>query len=106
MPAKPFRYPVGSVVVGGKKIGIAHDPKNSEDWGEYHHDAGMILLSDAVATREDFHKTVCHELLHATLGLSGLTHMLSNEMEESLVRAMENIFLPALDDFNARMKRK
>lgn len=102
----PFRYPLSRVKVGGKIIRIEHDPKDSETWGQYHHDSAKITLSDAVKDVHDFRMTVKHELIHAALGISGLTHLLSDEVEEGIVRALENLLLPALDDFERKMKGK
>ena len=42
--------------------------------------------------------TFWHEVFHIVLGLSGTSHLLGDDLEESLVLALENGFGPLLED--------
>lgn len=102
MTAQPRKLPK-SVTIGGRRISIKVDPK-CEDWGQYHHDAGTIIIS-GMATKREKHllETVRHEIAHAALHISGVAYS-ENLEEEAIVRCMDTIFFPAWERFLARYK--
>jgi len=94
---------IKSVTVAGRRlrVKIAAD---TEDLGAYSHDDATIQLhSDQSATSA--RETLRHEMLHATLAISGVGYALPNGVEEALVRALDSIFFPAWDAVETKLKR-
>ena len=91
-----------SVSVGGHKLTIKIVP-DMEDWGQYEHDNGVILLSSkTTADPKLLVETLRHEMLHAALSISGVAFAKTMD-EESVVRALESIFFPAYERLLQRM---
>lgn len=83
-----------SIVIGGVKFAIL--VKKMESWGEMHFDDKEIHLSrQAVAKPDILFDTLRHEMLHASLSVAGISWSEKYD-EESIIRAIENIFFPAL----------
>lgn len=85
-----------SVMIGGKRIRLRIVPELGMH-GCYDHDEKLImlnaaLLDDPAALRS----TLRHEMLEATLFISGHAWMEGFDTEP-LVRAIEEIFFPAID---------
>jgi hypothetical protein len=106
MSRPPFPYPVKRVSVGGKNIRIEYDPELKSDYAHYHHDDGLICMGVLVTNEQEFYDTLRHELFHAGLGISGLSFLLTDELDEAIARCVENIFLPAIDILDRKMKKK
>ena len=84
-----------SVMIGGIKFNILI--AKIETWGEMHFDDREIHISEkALATQKILLDTLRHEMLHASLSVSGISWAETYD-EEPIVRAMENIFFPAFD---------
>jgi len=79
-----------SVEIGGRIIGIIVE--EMESWGEYRSDDRQIVLSyKAIASEQSLIETLRHEMVHAALDISGLSH-LKDFPEESIVRALDSLF--------------
>ena len=70
------------------------------DWGQTTEDddGNIVIKIDSKLKGLGLRRTLLHELLHATLEISGIGHLMSDEQEEALVRMHENIYLPLLAD--------
>lgn len=88
------------VSVGGKRLAVRTGA--IENHGSYHHDDALIQLNSEQspsAARE----TLRHEMVHATLAISGIGYALPNGLEEALVRALDSIFFPAWDSVQTKL---
>jgi len=65
-------------------------------YGQYEHDSKTIWISDLVKTDKAKRDTLRHEMMEASLLLSGVGWMEKYD-QESVVRCMEEIFFPAWD---------
>ena len=82
-------------MIGGVKFKI--HIKKMESWGEMHFDDKEIHISKNAILKEDiFLDTLRHEMLHASLSVAGISWSEKYD-EESIVRAIENIFFPAFN---------
>lgn len=70
-----------------KSLGVNH--------GEFDLDAMSIYLSDSLDGKE-LQTTLLHEIMHAALGIGGVSYAITDEQEEAVVRCLENGFLPVL----------
>lgn len=78
------------ISVLGHTFTIKQVPKLADDGhGECNVDERTIKISTAypLASRQS---TLRHEAIHAILGITGLTELLSDELEEAIVVAIEN----------------
>ena len=87
-----MKPPISSISIGGQPFQVALEPM--EEWGQFYADSARIAISDQCDPCE-FFATLKHEILHAALWVSGATHLLDPKAEEAIVRAIENIALPA-----------
>lgn len=55
----------------------------------------LYIREDLMSNPELAMDTLRHELMHAALGLGGIGFALSEDVEEGVVRAMEQLFIPA-----------
>ncbi len=84
-----------SVLIGGVRFKIRI--KKMESWGEMHFDDKEIHISrNSILKEHIFLDTLRHEMLHASLSVAG-TSWSDKYDEESIVRAIENIFFPAFN---------
>jgi hypothetical protein len=71
-----------------------------ENWGETHFDEKIIKINKLLLDQpKDLFYTLAHEMAHATLSVSGCGFACFGDnanKEESVVRAIENIYLPAV----------
>ena len=82
-------------MIGGERFKILI--KSMEPWGEMHFDDREIRISHKAFTDQKILlDTLRHEMLHASLSVSGISWAESYD-EEPIVRAIENIFFPAFD---------
>lgn len=80
------------------------DPK-LELWGQWDLDNMTITLGRLVVEDpSQLVATLRHELRHAAIDLSGVTHGMTAKMQEQIVRCMENIADPALEEALDKMK--
>ena len=85
-----------SVVVLGKKIKIRRprklvDESGNELFGLFDRDKLIIYISQS--PHHDKESTLLHEILHASLFITGQTETLEHEQEEAIVRAIEHSLL-------------
>ena len=85
---------IPSVSIGGVRIKIRI--VDQEDWGTFHGDAREITISKRAVVEGKFLPTLMHEMLHAALFISGITWAIESNMEEAVVRAIENLYFPAV----------
>jgi hypothetical protein len=99
MKAKRLTLP-RFVMVAGVKVAIK--TAIMDDYGQYHSDIRTIAIGQlAFRDTKTLLNTVKHELRHAALDITGLTHLVRYE-EEAIVRCLESIFDPAWDKFLAK----
>ena len=93
MVAKKNKYsPPTKLIVGGIEFKIVF--KEMRDFGEMDFDKKTISIRKGLSDEETF-DTIIHEANHASLSVSGLTHILDDEnTEEAIVRAMDNLLFP------------
>jgi hypothetical protein len=89
-----MKLPVTSVTIGGMRITVRI--ADQEDWGTFHGDAREITISKRAVVEGKFLPTLMHEMLHAALFISGITWAIESNMEEAVVRAIENLYFPAV----------
>tara|TARA_R110000765_G_scaffold222044_1_gene326159 strand:- start:539 stop:835 length:297 start_codon:yes stop_codon:yes gene_type:complete len=90
-----------SITIGGVRIRIRlRDLSDDDCYGMYSHRRKLITIDKTLKGKE-LHGTIRHEMLHASLAVSGLSFSESYE-EESLVRCMDEIFFPAWERFLKR----
>jgi hypothetical protein len=80
-----------SIKILGQKINIRYVKELicDEDeilHGSYNGDKFEILINKD----SDIHATLCHEIIHAALHISGITQRISIKEEESICTALEN----------------
>ena len=92
-----------SVMIGGIKFRVVI--KKMENWGMMHFDDREIWISEETAAKKEILvDTLRHEMLHATLSIAG--HSWAKKIEEEpIVRAIEHIFLPAVDALMAKINK-
>lgn len=98
------RRPIpSSVMIGGIKFRVVI--KKMENWGMMHFDDREIWISEETAAKKEILlDTLRHEMLHATLSIAG--HSWAKKIEEEpIVRAIEHIFLPAVDALMAKLNK-
>ncbi len=91
-----------SVVIGGRRIKVVWK-KMTDCWGEYSHDSRSIVLSTRLQGPEKNKaawETLIHECFHACIAMAGLDHVLGDDTEEAVVRCLEHLFLPTIEDLN------
>ena len=93
-----------SVSIGGQEVEIVIE----KDLAEY----GLFCLDDMRITLRSadtdiMESTLRHEMMHAAFSIAGISHSKTFEdMEECVVRCLENIFFPAYERMIAKPKRK
>ena len=92
---------IKAVTVGGKRLRVK--AVSADNLGAYLHDDATIQLhpeQSAASARE----TLRHEMVHATIAISGVGYALPNGVEEALVRALDSIFFPAWEAVETKLK--
>lgn len=87
------------VTIGGHRFKVVW--VETEDlegtWGQLELDTRKILLSKRHKTTKQAMVTLRHEMIHAALQVGGVSYLLTEELEEGIVRCLEGLLLPALD---------
>jgi Zn-dependent peptidase ImmA (M78 family) len=92
-----------SVYIGGIRFTIAVEKLDGGDYGRMLFDERRILISTQCLTKaQTLRETLRHEILHAALHVSGVSFLERYE-EETVVRAIENIYFPAWDGIKAKL---
>lgn len=90
-----------STRVAGVTIRIVQkDLADDECYGYWSHDRKTIFIGKGLSAKLA-KETLCHEMIHAALDLSGISFA-KGFPDEPVVRAVETIFLPAWE----RMKKR
>jgi hypothetical protein len=87
------------ITIGGKRIEIIHDPDLVE-YGTFDADAWEIRIGPSA--RANPIETLRHEMVHACFAVAGLSHLRRFE-EEVIVRCLENLLFPALEQLETIM---
>ena len=95
--------PPTSVYIGGIRFVIVVEKLDGGDYGRMLFDERKILISSScLAKAQTLRETLRHEILHAALHVSGASFLERYE-EETVVRAIENIYFPAWDSIKAKI---
>lgn len=94
-----------SVAIGGMKFSIKVRKLDDGDFGQMHFDDRTILLNKAYAGSEAIVETLRHEMIHASLAVSGVSFSKRYD-EEAIVRALESIFFPAWDKLKTKLNEQ
>ena len=92
---------IKSLMVAGHRVKVVHRDLDGEDFGYSAHDAKTIFL-DSNLNETDNHTTLRHELLEASLLLSGVGFCERYE-QEAVVRCVDEVFWPAYDRLLKRL---
>lgn len=100
-PAKILKPLPKKIMVMGKEFDVRytdnlHDEDRQELYGETHGREFRININTKYSY-EAQRITLFHEAIHAALSVSGLTHLLTEKLEEALVSAIESSFADAVD---------
>lgn len=93
-----------TVVIGGQKVKIkfeAFKDYGGYTFGQYFHDDKLIQLNTDL-TERDVIETIRHEMMEASLLISGVGFSERYE-QEAVVRCMEEIFFPAWDSMAKKL---
>ena len=95
-----------TISIAGHKGKLEVVPLSGEDppYGLYFHDKKLIQINSGVRDRALL-ETIRHEMMEASLLLSGVGFLESYE-QEAVVRCMEEIFFPAWAQFLKRINFK
>ena len=80
------------LTVLGRVYRIEYVAFEEGNYGEMHGEKGLIKIKDGLSP-DEWKATIIHELIHAILYESGLTHILEHkevDLEEAIVRAVEH----------------
>jgi predicted transcriptional regulator len=91
-----------SVEIGGMTFSIVVED-GIADHGQFCFDDKRITIRNADSKM--MLETLRHEMLHAAFSVSGISFSKYYD-EEPITRCIENIYFPALDKLNAKIKRK
>ncbi len=93
-----------SVWIAGQKIEISIED-NLAEYGQFCLDDMKITLRNTDV--DIMESTLRHEMIHAAFAISGISYCKPFEdMEEAVVRCLENTFFPAWAKLLAKPKRK
>ena len=90
-----------SVLIAGQRIKIKR-AELDDCFGQYRHDDRVIVLSKEI-TGWTLETTLRHEMLEASLLLSGVGWC-ENYEQEAVVRCMDEVFFPAWERTQKRLK--
>lgn len=93
-----------SVTIGGQRISISVED-NLAEYGQFCLDNMKIILRNT--DPETMQLTLRHEMIHAAFAISGLSYSKSfDDIEESVVRCLENTFFPAWTKLTSKTRRR
>lgn len=91
---------IKSVKIAGHRIAIKRQELD-DCYGQYRHDERTILLDSAI-TGKVLRLTLRHEMIEASLLLSGVGWCESYE-QEAVVRCMDEVFFPAWERIQKKL---
>ena len=93
-----------TVRIAGVSIKIVEkDLSDDECFGYWQHDKRTIFLGKGLSAKIA-EETLCHEMIHAALDLSGISFA-KGFPDEPVVRAVETLFLPAWERVRKRLSK-
>ena len=93
-----------TIRVGGIEFKIVL--KKMKDYGDMDIDKKTIRIRTGLSQEESF-DTLMHEVVHATLAISGLSNILDDDnIEEAVVRVADYILFPTYQREYERYRRK
>ena len=93
-----------TTTVAGVKIKIVErDLSDDECFGYWNHDKLTIFIGKGLKPKVA-KQTLCHEMIHAALDLSGISFA-KDFPDEPVVRAVETLFLPSWERMKARLEK-
>lgn len=84
-----------SITVSGHELSIfiEENPMSEKGdllWGYFDADEMKIVIrEDATKSKKTFEEVLFHEMLHALIEFSGLSHLMSHESNEAIVRCLD-----------------
>lgn len=87
-----------SVKIAGQRVKIKVS-KLEDAYGQYEHDNRVIWISNAIKDERVIITTLRHEILEASLLISGVG-WLEKYDQEAIVRCVDEIFWPAWESLN------
>ena len=86
------KYAPTSIDVGGMTFKIVY--KELEDFGQMDFDKKIIYLRKGMKSEDNF-DTLMHEVLHASLSVSGISYVIDDDkLEEGTIRCADHLFFP------------
>jgi hypothetical protein len=89
-----------SVKIAGQRIKIKVG-KLEESYGQYEHENRIIWISNTLKDERSILTTLRHEMLEASLLISGVG-WLEKYDQEAIVRCVDEIFWPAWESLNLK----
>lgn len=82
------------VSVGGLTIKVARrDLTDIDCYGQYCDKSHRMVICSTLSDKDAW-DTFTHELVHAVFDVSGVSHGFPGELEEPVVRCLDNLFFP------------
>jgi len=91
-----------SIRIAGVPIKIVRQDLDLDPYGYWSLDRRTIVLDRSLKGKQ-LRETLCHEMIHAALDLSGISFA-KGFPDEPTVRAVETLFLPAWERMQKRLK--
>lgn len=95
-PGNPKNLPQ-SITICGKTVTIKYidtEDHEGDQWGDFNIDKDLIRIW--TKNCPDVEEILIHELIHAVIGYTGLTGVLTDDQEEAICRAMQYQLYPVL----------
>lgn len=98
-----MRLPFRQLKIAGQTIKVRIE-KDLDLYGCWYRDEKVIAIGKYVLMDpSQLHSTLRHEMRHAALSLSGVAHALTDIVEEQVVRCMEEIADPAIEEMEKKL---
>jgi hypothetical protein len=86
-----------SIVIGGRRFAIKWVPEESmDDWGHADTDGGCIRINEKCLKANNAEETLLHEMGHIVTEISGIKYVIGDDADEAVVRALDNLYTPAI----------
>lgn len=89
---KSLRVPIAGIPFSVKWV----EHLSGGDWAEFDCESREIILSERHSSKVSALESLLHEMAHGALWSGGLSYVLDNNLEEAVVRNIEQIYLPAV----------
>ena len=98
-----MKLPKSTRVAGVTVKIVERDLSDAECFGYWNHDKKTIYIGQNLSPKLA-RQTLCHEMIHAALDLSGISFA-KGFPDEPVVRAVETLFLPAWERMKKRLAK-